>query len=204
MPVAAKRPTTRPSGIQAALFENEDVLQRDHFAFHAGDFGEIDHPARTVAQAGGLHQQVHGAGDLLPDRDQLHVGAGQRHHHLQARNRVARAVGVDRGERSVVAGVHGLQHVERFLAADFAHHDAVRAHTQAVDQQLALPDRAMAFQVGRPGLQARHVRLLQLQFGRVFNGDDALFGRDEGRQSVQQRGLSGAGSARDDDVHAGP
>ena len=69
-------------------------------------------------------------------------------------------------------------------------------HAQAVDQQLALPHRAVAFQVGRPGFQARHVRLLQLQLGRVFNGDDALLGRNERRKRVQQRGFSGAGSAR--------
>ena len=30
---------------------------------------------------------------------------------------------------------------------------------------------------GGTGFQARHVRLLQLQFGRVFDGDDALFRR---------------------------
>ena len=42
-------------------------------------------------------------------------------------------VGVDGGERTFVAGVHGLQHVEGFFAADLADHDAVGAHTQAVD-----------------------------------------------------------------------
>src|SRR5580698_977273 len=41
--------------IQAALFENEYVLQRDHLAFHARYLGQIDHPARTVAQARSLH-----------------------------------------------------------------------------------------------------------------------------------------------------
>ena len=102
-----------------------------------------------------------------------------------------------------MTGVHGLQHVQRFLAADFADHDAVGPHTQAVDQQLALAHRALAFEVGRAGFEARHVRLLQLQFGRVFDGDDALLGVDEGRQRVEQRGLTGAGSAGDDDVQLG-
>ena len=114
-------------------------------------------------------------GDLLADGNQLHVRVGQRDHHLQTRNGVARAVGVHRGQRSVVAGVHGLQHVQRFLAAHLADHDAVRPHTQAVDQQFPLPHRAVAFEVGRAGFQPRHVRLLQLQFGRVLDGDDALF-----------------------------
>ena len=73
--------------------------------------------------------------------------------------------------------VHGLQHVERFLAADLADDDAVGPHTQAVDQQFALPHRAAAFEIRRAGFQAHHVRLLQLQFGRVFDGDDAFFAR---------------------------
>src|ERR1700733_1747060 len=34
--------------VQAALLENEDVLQGDHVAFHARHFGEVDHPARAI------------------------------------------------------------------------------------------------------------------------------------------------------------
>ena len=79
--------------------------------------------------------------------------------------------------RAVVAGVHGLQHVQRLLAAHLAEDDAVGTHTQGVDDQLALPDGALAFDVGRAALQARHVLLLDLQFGGVFDGDDALAAR---------------------------
>jgi hypothetical protein len=53
-----------PSGRQARALEAEDLLHRDHLAFHAGDFGDRHHPARAVLQAAGLHDQVHGAGDL--------------------------------------------------------------------------------------------------------------------------------------------
>ena len=38
----------------------------------------------------------------------------------------------------------------------------------------ALAHRAVAFEIGRARFQAHHVRLLQLQFGGVFDGDDAL------------------------------
>ena len=76
-----------------------------------------------------------------------------------------------------MTGVHGLQHVQRFLAADFADDDAVGTHTQAVDQQFALPHRAVCLRGWRAGFQAHHMRLLQLQFGRVFDGDDALLAR---------------------------
>ena len=68
--------------------------------------------------------------------------------------RIARAVGVNGGQRSVVARVHRLQHVQRFTATDFADDDAVRTHTQAVDQQFALPHRAVSLRgsaAGFPG-----------------------------------------------------
>ena len=38
-------------------------------------------------------------------------------------------------ERAVVAGVHGLQHVDRLAAAHLAEDDAVGAHTQGVLDQ---------------------------------------------------------------------
>ena len=59
-----------------------------------------------------------------------------------------------------------------------------------------------AFHVGGPGFHARHVRLLQPQFGRVFDGDDALVFRNVGGERVEQRGLTGAGTAADQDVEA--
>jgi len=112
---------------------------------------------------------------------------------LQSLDRISRRVGMDGGQRAVVAGVHGLQHVQRFLAADLAHDDPVRPHTEAVDQQLALPNSAISFEVGRARFQTDDVRLLQLQFGSVFDGHDALLAVDEGRKRIEQRGLTGAG-----------
>ena len=44
------------------------------------------------------------------------------------------------------------------------------------------------------------MRLLQLQFGGILNRDDALPGRDETGERVEQRGLARAGAAGDDDV----
>ena len=76
--------------------------------------------------------------------------------------------------RPVVAGVHGLQHVQRLFAAHLAQDDAVGTHAQRVDHQLALADRALAFQVGRTAFQPDDVLLLDLQLGGIFDGDDAL------------------------------
>jgi hypothetical protein len=92
------------------------------------------------------------------------------------RHGVAGVVGVNRGHRSFVTGVHRLQHVQRFGAAALADDDAVRTHTQTVLHQVALSHFSLAFHVHRPGFQTDHVRLLQLQFGGVFNRDDALVG----------------------------
>ena len=131
---------------------------------------------------------------------QAHVA--HRDHRLDAAQRVARRVRVDGGERAVVAGVHRLQHVERFLAADLADDDAVGAHAEGVDHELALLDRAFAFDVRRPRFEPDDVLLLELQFGRVLDGDDALVLADEARQDVEQRRLAGAGAAADQAVQA--
>ena len=58
--------------------------------------------------------------------------------------RVARVVGVHRGHRAFVTGVHGLQHVERLGAAALTDDDAVGPHTQGVLDQVADADLAGA------------------------------------------------------------
>ena len=62
---------------------------------------------------------------------------------------------------------------------------------------------ALAFDVGRASFQPDDVLLLQLKFGRVFDRDDAVVVRDEARERVEQRRLTGAGAAGDDDVQVG-
>ena len=71
----------------------------------------------AVLEARLVDDQVDGGGDLLADRPQRQVDAGHQDHRLEAGEHVARAVGVAGGHRAVVAGVHGLEHVQR-LAAD--------------------------------------------------------------------------------------
>ena len=83
-------------------------------------------------------------------------------------------VGVDRGHRPVVAGVHRLEHVERLAGADLADDDPVGPHAQRVLDQVALGDLALALDVRRPGLEPRDMLLLQLELGRILDRDDAL------------------------------
>jgi hypothetical protein len=147
---------------------------------------------------------MNGAGDLLPNRNQLHIGVAKRHHHIQARHSIARRVGVNRRETTVVARVHGLQHVQGFLAADLSHHNPVRPHTQAIHQELSLSDGAVAFQIGGPCLQPGNVWLFQLKLGGILNRHDALTRRDEAGQGVQQRRLACARSSQNDDIEVSP
>ena len=101
-----------------------------------------------------------------------------------------------------MAGVHRLQQVERFGSAHLADDDPLGAHAQAVLDQIAHGDLALALEIGRAGFEAHHVRLLQLQLGGVLAGDDALVGVDEAGQAVEQRGLARAGAAGDQHVAA--
>ncbi|KAG1607332.1 hypothetical protein G6F45_013791 [Rhizopus arrhizus] len=84
---------------------------------------------------------------------------------------------MDGRHRAVVAGVHRLQHFQHLGATDFADHDAVRPHAQAVAHQVADAHCAMAFGAADTAFQTHHVRVVERQFGSVLDGDHALIGR---------------------------
>jgi hypothetical protein len=102
-----------------------------------------------------------------------------------------------------VAGVHGLQHVERFLATALAEDDTVGPHAQRVLDEVALLQLAVAFDVGRARFHAGDVGLLQLQLSGVLDGNQPLVLRNESRQRVEHGRLAGARAARDDGRLAG-
>ena len=82
---------------------------------------------------------------------------------------------MQRGQRSVVARVHRLQHVERLGAAALAHHDPVGPHAQGVRHQVADRHLAGSLGVARARLQAHDMGMLQKpQLGRVLDRDDPL------------------------------
>ena len=172
-----------PAAFSPSNSNDSDVVHGDHLALHAADVGDLRDAAHAVAHALDLDDQVDRAGDLGADRPGRQIDGGHLHHVLDPGQRVARGVGVDRADRAVVAGVHRLQHVVGLGAAHLAHDDPVGPHTQRVAQQLALVDLAAPFQVGGAGLQPHHVRLLQLQFGGVLDGDDAFVVRRSSRSA---------------------
>ncbi|MNS95310.1 hypothetical protein D3C72_1295640 [compost metagenome] len=109
---------------------------------------------------------------------------------------------MDGGHRSVMAGVHRLQHLQHLGATHLADHDAVGAHAQAVAHQVADADRPLALGATDAALQAHHMRVVERELGGVFHGDDAFVGRHVAGQRIEQRGLARAGAAGDQDVAA--
>src|SRR3546814_19565078 len=91
-----------------------------------------------------------------------------------------RSIGVNRGHRPVMAGIHRLEHVERLAGAHLAHDDPVGAHAQRVLDQVALAYFAAPFDVWRARFKPRDMRLLQLQFGRILDRYNTLAFVDEG------------------------
>ena len=63
-------------------------------------------------------------------------------------------------------------------SAALADDDAFGPHTQGVFHQVGGGDGAFAFDVRRARFQPHDVLLLELQFGRVFDRDDALVVRE--------------------------
>ena len=182
--------------------EQKDVAQDGPVGVVADDLGDLGHLAPAIGHARLVDDEVDGGGDLRAHRLERDIDRRHHHHRLQARQRVAGGVGVDGRHRPVVAGVHRLQHVQGLGAADLAHQDAVGPHAEAVAQQLPDRELALALDVRRAVLEGDDVRVVDLQLGRVLDGDHALVVRDEARDHVERRRLAGAGAAGDEDVHA--
>ena len=80
------------------------------------------------------------------------IHPGHERHGLDAGEGVARGVRMQGGQRAIVAGIHGLEHVQRLAAAALAHHNALRAHAQRVAHAIADGDFALALDIGLLGL----------------------------------------------------
>src|ERR1019366_6134521 len=188
---------------QTVLLKQEDILQADDVAVGAGHFGHVGDAAGAVAHARDLHDDVNGRRHLVPQCLLRQAQVGHQRHGFNSCQRVPRIVGVNGGYRTVVAGVHGLQHIQRFSSAHLADHDAVGPHTQRVDDQLTLMYRTFPLDIRRPALQADHMFLLQLKLSRILDGHDPFPLGDESRQHVEQRRLARARASRHHDVQPG-
>ena len=159
-PVGWSWPVIVRSGLNESILNSKmswRVITSRLHALHLGDRGAA---ARAVLEPLEVDDQVERRRDLLADRPHGQLVAGHQHHRLDAGERVARRVGVHRGERAVVARVHRLEHVERLRAAALADDDPVGPHAQRVADEVADRDRALALDVLRARLEPEHVALL--------------------------------------------
>ncbi len=183
-------------GAGAHIFE--DLLHLDDVALEPGDLGDAGDLALAVRHARKLDDDADRRRDLPADGCHRHRQTGHADHLLQAGDGITRRVGVDGRHRPFMAGIHGLQHVEGFLAAALAENDAIGTHAQRVLDELTLADLALALDVRRPRLHAPDMGLLQLQLGGILDGEQPLPLRDEGGEGVEHGGLARAGAARND------
>ena len=186
--------------IKSLLHVAEKVLEDDDVAFHLLYFSDVGDFTRTVLDTGLVNDEIDSRRDLAADGADRQFEAAHEHHGFHTGQHIAGAIRMGSGEGAVVAGIHGLQHVQRFTATDFADDDAVRSHTEGILHQVADGDGAFAFDVRRARFQGHHVGLLKTKFSGVFDGDDTFIAGDEGGKHIQGRGLTGAGTAADEDI----
>ena len=113
----------------------------------------------------------------------------------EAMQGLLRRIGMDRRERSGVAGVEGIEQRSRLDSAHFAEDDPVRSPAESGLQKVVESDVGLE----RVGLafDGQNVRLLDLQFRSIFDHDDAFMIRNEIGQYPQKRGLTRTRSAAD-------
>ena len=94
------------------------------------NLGYLDRLPRMVAQPRKLDYDVHGRAYLTLYRLQRQVRATPQNHRLKPAEHILRGIRVARGQRTVMARVHRLEHVYRLGPAHLAHDDPVRTHSQ--------------------------------------------------------------------------
>ena len=129
----------------AAIAVREQITQRHDLALHAGDLDHVLHAAHAIAHALYMYDQVQRACDVHADRAQRQIAGCHEHHVLETVEGIARRVRVHGRHRAVMAGVHRLQHVKCFSAANLANDDAVGPHAKGIAHQFALRDLAGPF-----------------------------------------------------------
>src|SRR4051794_28702832 len=112
----------------AALLPHEYVLEDDHVALHPLDLCDVGDFASAVLEPLLMNDQVDRGRDLLSYGAERQVYAGHQHHRLESGEHVSRGICVASRHRSVMAGVHSLEHVERLATTALADDDAIGAH----------------------------------------------------------------------------
>src|ERR1035437_9416486 len=109
--------------------------------------------------------------------------------------RLLRRIGMDRRERSGVAGVEGIEQGARLDSTHFAENDAIRPPAESGLEKVVESD--VGFERIGLAFAGQYVRLLDLQFRSIFDNDEAFLFWNEVSQYPQKRRFAGAGSTAD-------
>ena len=120
--------------------KTENTLGRDGVVLHPRDLADLYYAPGPVTEAVQVDQDVESACDLLPHCLDRELDPAHQNHRLDPAEGVPGLVGVDGCHRTLVAGVHRLEHVECLWAAHLADYDPVRAHSQGRDDQISVRD----------------------------------------------------------------
>jgi len=184
--------------VNACAVEAEQLRHRNDVAFHAVDLGDTDQPTSAIIQAFDLYHDVDRRGDLRAQCLRRKSNTRHRNHGFDSAQSISRRIRMHGRERTVMTGVHCLQHIQRLGTTDLAENNSLRAHAQTVAHQVSLRDLTLVFDIRRTGLQSHNVRLLQLQLGRVLDGHDTLTVRNKTRENIEHRRLARTRTTRND------
>jgi hypothetical protein len=147
-----------------------------------------------------MHDEINGGSQLFAHRNERQRNVSHKDQSFESTNGIGRRIGMTGRQRSVVTGVHGLQHVDGLARANLAHHDSIGTHPQCIPDEFTYRNLTGAFGIGWARLQTQDVPPGKTKFGGVFDCDNTLMVGDESCNGVEQCGLSRSGAAAHDDV----
>ena len=150
-------------------------------------FADSQDTPNTALESRDVNDEIDAARDIVAYNWDGEIEACHRDHHFHTGQGVAGIIRVNGRERAFVAGIHGLEHVQRLGATDFTDDDSIGSHPEAVANQFALAILAMAFGVGRPGFHAHNVRMIQDEFGGILHRDDSFITGNGFGKCIEQR-----------------
>src|SRR5579884_813561 len=158
---------------------------------------QLSHPAAAPMIAFAIEDKVDCLGRLRTNEGMVQIGPCTEGQIRQPIQSIPCALGMDRRERSAVAGVHGLQQVVAAFIADFSHDDPVRAMAKSSGHKLAcgycnLPRN------GLDCLPANRVGMGNLQLSGLLDHNEPFLKRNMVEQRLHQRCLARACSTADE------
>ena len=118
-----------------------------------------------------MNQQMNSIANIGPDRLIRKLDARLQNAACESRECLLSGIGMDRGNRARMAGIQGLQKIERLASANLAQDDAIRPVPKRRPKQVA--DRhGRKIGLFPPCLESYQVGLGDSDFGCILNQDD--------------------------------